>query len=252
MFTGAKPVGLQHIDKRAWVKKALLLAALVAIGAAAFAVFWSRAEEVTYDPPFDPKSFGHPINNRYFTLKPGTTFHYAKRTMWGTMRVETQITGETKLVMGVTATVVRDREWVDDELVEDTRDWYAQDKEGNVWYFGETVDNYEDGKLSDHGGSWEAGIDGARPGIIMPKEPKAGQTYRQEYYKGRAEDMGSIKATRKKVTVPQGTYDDCVQIRDWSRLESGGDYKYFCSGIGFLVLTEEWFEKLELVSVSTK
>ena len=152
-----------------------------------------------------------------------------KRTMWGTMRVETQITGETKLVMGVTATVVRDREWVDDELVEDTRDWYAQDKEGNVWYFGETVDNYEDGKLSDHGGSWEAGIDGARPGIIMPKEPKAGQTYRQEYYKGRAEDMGSIKATRKKVTVPQGTYDDCVQIRDWSRLESGGDYNYFCS-----------------------
>ena len=121
--------------------------------------------------------------------------------------------------MGVTTLVVRDREWLNDQMAEDTRDWVAQDKDGNVWYFGEAVDNYEDGKLVDHDGSWEAGVDGALPGIVMLSNPKAGDTYRQEYYPGKAEDMGTVVAVGKKVTVPQGAFEDCVQIRDWSRIK---------------------------------
>ncbi len=235
------------------MKKALVLLALLVVGSvSAFAVFWPRDEEVTYEPPFDPKNFAQPVDNKYFTLKPGMTFRYAKKAFSGTMRVETEVTSETKQVMGVRVTVVHDREWEDDELVEDTRDWYASDNEGNVWYFGEAVDNYEDGKMRDHSGSWEAGTSDARPGIIMPREPRPGMTYRQEYLKGKAEDMGTVVTLGRTVTVPHGSYKDCVQIRDWSRLERGSAHKSYCSEIGFMALEEEWFEKLELVGVSSK
>lgn len=155
--------------------------------------------------------------------------------------------------MGISATVLRDREWMDGELQENTWDWFAQDKAGNVWYFGEAVDNYEGGKLVNHDGSWEAGLEGAKPGIIMLNDPKVGDTYRQEYLAGKAEDMGTVVAVRKKVTVPHGTFDDCVQIQDWSRIkESETEHKCYCSGVGYMVLEEEGPEKLELVSASTK
>jgi hypothetical protein len=234
------------------MKRAMVLTGLIGIvGVVGAAVLWWWGR-VTYDPPFDPKNFSPVVNHKYFTLKPGTTFRYDKKTSSGMMRVEAEMIGETRQVMGITTAVVREREWVNDQLVEDTYDWYAQDKDGNVWYFGETVSNYKDGKLTDQSGSWEAGPAGARPGIIMPAAPRVGQTYRQESAKGIAEDMGTVVAVGEKVAVPHGTYDDCVKIRDWSRLEWGGDYKYFCAGIGFMALAEESSERLELVTVSGK
>jgi hypothetical protein len=234
------------------MKKALALVALVVVvGVIAAAVLWWRGR-VTYDPPFEPNNFTSLINNRYFTVKPGNAYRYDKKTSAGAIRVEVDMIGETRQVMGLTVTVVREREWLNDQLLEDTYDWYAQDKDGNVWYFGETVSNYKDGKLSDHSGSWEAGPGGARPGIIMPAEPKVGQTYRQENAKGIAEDMGTVVAVKQKVTVPHGTYDDCVKIKDWSKLAWGGDYKYFCAGVGFLALAEEASERLELLHISGK
>ena len=168
---------------------------------------------------------------------------------------------ETKTIMGVTTVVVWDRVWLNDKLKEDTRDWYAQDKDGNVWYFGEAVGNYKDGKLDNYAGSWVAGVDGAKPGIIMPANPRIGLTYRQEYAKGKAEDMGTIIAVGKRIKVPLGQFEDCVQIRDWSRIEkTANEYKYYCPQVGFAVLEESaWLGasllgngKTELVSVTTE
>jgi hypothetical protein len=220
----------------------------------------SVGADIQFNPPFDPGNFAPQVTNKYFTLKPGTKFTYVKKTSKGTERTEIVVLAETKQIMGVTTTVVSDRVWLDDKLKEDTRDWYAQDREGNVWYFGEAVGNYKDGKLVDYAGTWEAGANGAKPGIVMPANPKVGLTYRQEHAKGKAEDMGTIIAVGKKVKVPYGTFDNCLQTRDWSRIEkTANEYKYYCPGVGFVVLEESawplasrfWDSKTQLVSVSS-
>lgn len=194
---------------------------------------------VRYEPPFDPANFVARVAHRYFTLEPGTKFTYVKKTRKGIERSEVVVLNEKKEIMGVATTVVWDRVWFNDKLVEDTRDWYAQDRDGNVWYFGEAVGNYKNGKLVDYAGTWEAGVHGARPGIIMPAAPKVGLTYQQEYAKGNAEDMGTIIAVGTQIKVPYGNLDDCVQIRDWSRIErTANEYKYFCQAVGFKALEE--------------
>lgn len=214
---------------------------------------------IQYDPAFDPGNFVPQITNKYFTLKPGTKFAYVKKTTDGIERSEVVVLKETKEIMGVTTVVVWDRVWLNDKLKEDTRDWYAQDRDGNVWYFGEAVGNYKDGKLVNYAGTWEAGVDGAQPGIIMPASPKVGFTYQQEHAQGKAEDMGTIIAVGKRITVPYGTLNDCVQTRDWSLIEkTANEYKYYCPTVGFVVLEESaWLGasllgsgKTELVSVS--
>jgi hypothetical protein len=207
---------------------------------------------VPYNPIINPADFTHVITNKYLTLKPGTKATYEKTTSKGITRVEMQVSGKTKRVMGVTALVVRNREWLNDRLTEDTRNWVAQDKDGNVWYFGEAVDHYEDGNLVDHDGSWKAGVDGAQPGILMLNNPKVGDTYRQEYYPGRAEDMRTVVAVGKRFAIPQGAFfENCVQIRGWSRINSESDHKYYCVGLGLMVVEEEDKERLKLVSFST-
>ena len=222
--------------------------------------YFSRAqspkveEAAQYNPVINPEDFVPQVNNKFFTLRPGMKFTYKSKTWQGEELVEEWVTNDTKKVMGVTTTVVRVREWLNGKLKEDSRDWYAQDKEGNVWYFGEEVDHYQDGKLTGHSGSWEAGVDGAKPGIIMPKDPKVGDTYRQEYYEGEAEDMGTVLALGKTVTVPTGTYDDCLQTKDWSRISPAIDYKYYCPAVGYMVLEETAApgrQRVELVGIST-
>jgi len=203
-----------------------------------------------YNPTINPADFTHVITNKYLMLKPGTKATYEKTTSKGIERVELQITGETKKVMGVTTLVVRTREWLDNRLIEDSRNWVAQDKDGNVWYFGEAVRNYED-DASD-AGSWKAGVDGAKPGILMLNDPKVGDTYRQEYYPGKAEDMGTVVAVGTRLTLPQGaSFENCVQIRDWSRIKKESEHKYHCVGIGLMVLEKSGDEQLKLVSFST-
>jgi hypothetical protein len=203
----------------------------------------------------NPDDFVPQVNNQYFTLKPGTKFSYETKTPRGLERVEEAVTNETKKVMGVTTTVVRVREWLNGVLKEDSRDWYAQDKAGNVWYFGEAVDKYVDGKLANHKGSWEAGVGGAKPGLIMPGNPRVGETFRQEYLKGIAEDMGTIVATDAKVTVPHATFENCLQVHDWTLLKPGADVKYYCPAIGFMALELEkgvaGVQRVELVSVTS-
>ena len=214
---------------------------------------------INYDPPFNRDTFVSEVTNKYFTLEPGRKFTYQKKTLQGIERTEVTVLKETKKVMGVTTVVVWDRVWLNDKLKEDTRDWYAQDTDGNVWYFGEAVGNYKDGKLANYTGSWEAGVRGAKPGIVMPANPKVGLTYRQENAKGKAEDMGTIVAVGQQVRVPHGTFDGCVQTRDWSRIErTANEFKNYCPAVGFVVLEESAWPgaslvgeaKTELVSVS--
>ena len=207
-------------------------------------------ESDRYSVTIVPGDFVPAVTNKYFALKPGSKFTFRNKA--GNERIEVAVTDESKEIMGVAATVVRVKEWKNETLVEETRDWYAQDKGGTVWYFGEAVDNYKDGKLANHKGSWEAGVDGAKPGIIMLAEPRVGETYRQEYYKGKAEDMGTVMALNATVSVPLGRYDNCLQVRDWSRIEPDNEYKYYCPAVGFLTMEQSvgGGDKLELVEMT--
>jgi hypothetical protein len=202
----------------------------------------------------DPDNFVEVVDNPYFPLTPGMTFIYEGETEDGTVRVEDYITRETKQVMGVICVVVRNREWEDGDLVEETFDWYAQDAEGNVWYFGEDSKEYDDGDVSTTG-SWEAGVDGALPGIIMKAKPQVGDSYRQEYYAGEAEDMGEVLSLAESASVIAGDFDDCLLTKDWTPLEPGvSEHKYYAPGVGLVleVMVEGGSERVELVEITTE
>lgn len=186
----------------------------------------------------NPKSdnFVQGIDNPYYPLTPGSRWVYeASIPGGGTERIEIEVFQETRQVMGVEATIVRDTVTVDGQIVEDTFDWYAQDTEGNVWYLGEEVDNYQNGVVVDHAGSWEWGVDGALPGIIMWANPAAhvGEEYFQEYYIGQAEDKGQVLSVKESITVPFGSFENVVQTFDFSSLDPDiQSHKFYAAGIG--------------------
>ncbi|MCA9572249.1 MAG: hypothetical protein KC656_30630 [Myxococcales bacterium] len=207
--------------------------------------------DAAYAPEVDPAKFGPTVDNPFFPLVPGTVFHYTEETEDGVETITTTVTADTRVVAGVTCVVVHDVAEEDGEVAEDTFDWYAQDDQGNVWYFGEDTTAY-DGDESTKAGSWEAGVDGAQPGILMPGDPQVGQRYRQEYYAGEAEDMGEVLALDAAATVPHGTYEGCLRTRDWTPLEPDKvEEKVYCRGVGLVQadLVEGGLEHLELVSV---
>ena len=231
-----------------------VLAVVTLIGGASSWSMAHAAKAKPSTPVINPAEFDARVGHKYFTLEPGTKFTYRRETRRGTERVETVVLRETKQIMGVTTTVVRETEWLNDKLVEDTRNWYAQDRSGNVWYFGETVDNYKNGKVHDHEGSWEAGVKGAKPGIVMLEDLKEGQTFPQ----GTSEDERTVVALGASVSVPHGKFDDCVKVRDWNKEEGAASskHKFFCSSLGYIALKESGgsrgsrVERAELISVS--
>lgn len=183
----------------------------------------------------DPADFVKIIDNAYFPLSPGTTYVYEGMTDDGLERIEVYVTPQTRQVMGVTTVVVRDTVTVDGELFEETYDWFAQDAAGNVWYFGEDSKEYEDGEVVSTQGSWEAGVGGALPGIIMLAHPQEGDLYRQEYYAGVAEDMAEVVSLSDSIAAPFGAFKHALKTREWNPLESGaGEYKYYVLGIGLV------------------
>jgi hypothetical protein len=191
--------------------------------------FSSSQERNAYTPHINPAEFTTTIDNKYFPMKPGTTFLYEG----GQESDRMSVTHHTKNVMGVQCVVVDDRGFEDGKLIEKTYDWFAQDKEGNVWYFGEDTKEYDNGKVVSTKGSWEAGVDGAKPGIIMQANPKVGQSYRQEYYKGEAEDMAKVQSLDQSVRVPYGSFDHVLLTKEWTPLEpSYAEQKYYASGVG--------------------
>jgi hypothetical protein len=190
-------------------------------------------DPVDYDPQIDPDDFMAGIDNSWLPFTPGSRWVYQSDTEDGLERIEVVVTDETRTVMGVEVTVVRDSVTLDGRLIEDTRDWYAQDRAGTVWYFGEETTEYdEDGSVSTDG-SWEAGVDGALPGIIMLADPQVGQAYRQEFYEGEAEDVAEVVRTDDTADVAAGRFEDLVAILEWNPFEPGVlEEKLYARGVG--------------------
>jgi hypothetical protein len=195
------------------------------------------SSQEAYAPVIDPANFVSVIDNPYWPLTPGTTYIYEGQTEKGNERNEVFVTTETKVILGVTCVVVQDTVAVDGEVEEMTLDWYAQDKQGNVWYFGEDSKEYQNGSVTSTKGSWEAGVDGALPGIVMQANPTVGDTYRQEYYQGEAEDWATVLGVSESVSIPLGSYDNVLKTNEWSGLDNPPIYehKYYAAGIGFIM-----------------
>src|SRR5437870_5208560 len=172
----------------------------------------------SYAPVINPADFSTNIDNKYLTFVPGTVAKYVQS---GGGAVEQDVTSDTKVVMGVTVRVVHDfLKSPTGELLEDTYDYFAQDKAGNVWYFGEDTKAYVGSQVSTKG-AWLGGMSCAFPGIVMKANPQVGDKYRQEYLQGEAEDEAEVVSLSQKITVPYGTLDNCIETRETSRLAPG-------------------------------
>ena len=186
-------------------------------------------------PDFDPHDFVRVVDNRFFPLRPGTRLVY-KGVADGEAETNiTLVTYHRKEILGISAVVVLDRVFVHGELTEKTFDWYGQDEDGNVWYLGEDTKEYEDGQVVSTAGSWEAGVHGAKAGIIMLAHPQVGDQYRQEFLAGEAEDVSRVVARGVDVTVPYGSFHHCLKTVEFTRLEPGiKEAKWFCPPVGFV------------------
>jgi hypothetical protein len=189
--------------------------------------------------------FSAHVTNPWFPLKPGTVYTYQGVKDGKPSREVLRVTHRTKTIQGVPCVVVDDRLYIEGQLVERTNDWYSQDANGNVWYFGEaTAELDKSGKVTTTEGSWQAGHDGAKAGILMPAKPRPGQTGRQEYYKGHAEDRFRVLGYLRK---------NALLIEETTRLEPDVvDHKLYVRGTGtVLERTVKGGDELnELISVS--
>jgi hypothetical protein len=207
----------------------------------------------SYRPVIDPANFTAQIDNPLFPLSPRTSYTYRGMTDQGEELDTVEVTRQTRVVMGVTCVVVHDTAFVNGALAEDTFDYFAQDKQGNVWYFGEDTKEYQNGVVVSTEGSWEAGVDGAQPGIVMEAHPQVGDVYRQEFSKKVALDMAEVLSTAETVTVPFGTFAGCLMTKDFSRLDKKVvEYKWYAPGVGFVKSTtvQGGTDTSELVNVS--
>jgi hypothetical protein len=187
------------------------------------------------DEPYelDPANFVDTIDNPYWPMTPGSRWVYRETDDEGTVqRVVVTVTPQKKTIEGIEATVVHDVVREDGEVVEDTFDWYAQDKWGNVWYLGEATKAFEGDKVSTEG-SWEAGVDGALAGVVVAANPKPGLAYRQEYYKGEAEDEAVVLSVDERAEVPQGSYEGVLKTKDLNPLKPDlVENKFYAKGVG--------------------
>lgn len=232
----------------------LLVGALMLLAACAGEQGPAAGTGDAYQVDIDPDEFVTVIDNPYFPLPSGARYVYEAQTADGLEQVVVEVLAETRQVMGITATVVRDTVTLDGVLVEDTLDWFAQDEDGNVWYLGEEVGNYENGQLIDRAGSWEAGVDGALPGIVMYADPipHTATPYRQEYYPGEAEDMAEVVDPTEAVTTPTGSYTEVLRTLETTPLEPGlREHKYYARGVGLVQAVDLVSgEVLQLVEVT--
>ena len=185
-------------------------------------------------PPMPPANdFVSTVTNRYFPLQPGTTFRYRGQEEGDRVADRVVVTDATKTILGVQATVVLDHVALNGHRSEKTSDWYAQDKDGNVWYLGESAFDFVHGHWVRASDSWESGHRGAQPGIIMEAHPKVGDTYAQEHLPGTAMDMARVLSTHTTVSVPAGTFSHAVKTHECTPLEPGVvDVKYYGRGVG--------------------
>lgn len=182
-----------------------------------------------------PADFTTRITNPYWPMRPGSRWVYRETDPGGArQRVVVTVTNQTKkLANGITARVVHDVVTEGRKPVEITDDYYAQDRRGNIWYLGEFTKEYENGKFKSTRGSFEAGVDGAQPGIALPARPRPGLRYRQEYYKGHAEDKGKVVSVKEQAEVPFGHFRRVLMTRDTNPLEPKNvEFKFYARGVG--------------------
>jgi len=207
----------------------------------------------SYSPSIDPANFVGTIDNRYLPFVPGTTFHYSGVRGKIPQTDDEVVSHRTKQILGVTSTVVRDTVSEHGNPIERTYDWYAQDKQGNVWYMGEDSLELQHGRFVKASDSWQSGVDGAQPGIIMPGNPQPGEAYRQEYYPpGKALDQARVLRGGARVTVPYGTFNGVLVTSERSPLEPQTEQKYYAPGIGEIKeqVVKGHHEQFALVSVT--
>ena len=207
----------------------------------------------TYAPKIDPADFVARIDNRYLPYKPGTRFHFEGVRGTTKQTDDEVVLRRTKLILGVRCTVVRDTVSEHGRAVERTDDWYAQDKQGNVWYMGEDSFERSHGRFAKASDSWESGVNGAHPGIIMPADPRPGDAYRQEYYPpGKALDEARVLRLTGKITVPDGSFTNVLVTSEFSPLEPQTEQKYYAPGVGEVAerVVKGHHEEFRLVSVS--
>jgi len=214
------------------------LAALLAVGAIGTMTVMRRPALAGVAGAIDPGDFTNPVANPYFPLTMGTVLHYQGSEDGNGFRERVATTHRTKTIQGVTATVVLDvlRRTDDGSVAERTHDWYADDNLGNVWYLGERTATYtRQGRVSSREGSWQAGVNGAIAGIIMPVNPHATDAYRQEFLRGHAEDQAWIVQRSAHVTVPYRHLDHVVRSFEWTRLEPNVlSLKFYGRGLGIV------------------
>jgi hypothetical protein len=217
------------------MKRLFIAALLVACGRAPSPVRECSANAAAYAPELSPSRFTHPtrIDNAFLPLKPGARFQYRDD---DGVTTDTVVTADTRTVDGIEAVVVRDTATSKSgEVIEDTFDWFAQDDDGNVWYLGEDTKEFTGGGAFSAAGSWEAGVDCAFAGIVMKAHPALGDSYRQEYRQGSAEDEADVLALNETVTVPYGTFTGCLKTKDYTALEAGAyEHKFYCPGVGLV------------------
>jgi hypothetical protein len=207
----------------------------VLLAIAAVAITACGDDDEADDVELGPADFTTEIDNPWWPMAPGSRWVYRETDSEGAhQKVVVTVTNRTKTIAnGVEARVVHDVVTENGEFVEVTDDWYAQDGDGNVWYLGEDTTEYEDGKPVSQEGSFEAGVDGAEAGIIMPAQPEPGMTYRQEYYKGEAEDEGAIVSLDEQAEVPAGHFEPALMTNDTNPLEPKvNEFKFFARGVG--------------------
>jgi hypothetical protein len=222
----------------------MLFASLFAAGTAS-----AGQKPKEWDPVIDPANFVGAVTNPYFPLAPGRTLSYRGDTKSGVETLEIEVRHQHKTILGVATTVVIETAALNGDVIEIAENWFAQDLDGNVWYFGEATQDFDHGVPGSTAGSWEAGVSGAKPGIIMEANPQVGDTYFQEFAEGVAQDMASVSSTDLTVTVPLRTFDHVLRTKEWTPLEGNSvEHKYYAPGIG-LIKEEKGSEELTLIAV---
>jgi hypothetical protein len=198
----------------------------------------------------DSADFSADVDHPYWPMAPGSRWVYEE----DGLQVEVTVTDDTRMVDGIEARVVHDVVSEKGQVVEDTYDWYARDRDGNVWYLGEDTTEFEDGKAVSKEGSWEHGVDGAQAGILLPAHPEPGQAYRQEHYAGHAEDRAKVLSLDESVSVPYGDFENALMTEDSTPLEPDVvERKYYVRDVGpVLALSLADGAREELISFETR
>jgi hypothetical protein len=211
-------------------------AVVVAVSGVGVVVTTRRATWV--DPPrLDPGGFSARIDNPFLPLRPGTRWVYAVVGQDGrATRAVTEVTGDTRRILGVACAVVRDTVTADEQVIKDSIDWYAQDVGGNVWYFGAESRQFRDGKVVGTAGSWKAGTRDARPGMVMKATPTVGDRYRQVHDPGRNEDTAQVLSLDQRVSVPFGFFEHVRVIRTHTSLAPDvAEHEFYAAGVGLVL-----------------